>query len=78
MAGQQRKRFTLLAFGVTIDGLADIPNRVGSRRMARMERFHEYGCPFCFPHGRETVNASWKKKGQAWKRRRRTQYRLIG
>lgn len=68
-----------LLFGKDEEGLPLIPQKIGSRRLARIEHAIERGgCTICFPHGPETTNATWKKSKKSWKVRRKTRYKAKG
>lgn len=59
------------AFGVDEGGRVDLPQRMGSARIARIVvTADESSCGFCFPHGFERPNATVKKNNRSWKRNR--------
>lgn len=56
-------------------GLVDLPTCYSNVRLARIFADARGECSFCFPHGPEAPNATWKKNFRSWKHHRRTQYR---
>lgn len=55
----------------------DLPVKFGNVRISRIVNGEDRGCSFCFPHGIETSNATWRKKKRSWKYQRRKQYRTV-
>ncbi len=56
---------------------AELPVKCGNVRISRIVNGQERGCSYCFPHGFETSNATWRKKKRSWKYHRRQQYRVL-
>ena len=65
------------AFGVDESGLVAVPAKRSGASLARVELGNAMGCSWCFPHGEETVNATWRKRQRSWKRYRATRYRVV-
>ncbi len=65
------------AFGCYYQDLVDIPKKFSNVRISRIQNFIEMGgCPYCFPHGRETINSTLdKRKNRNWKRYRKTRWK---
>lgn|GEM_PF-587066 len=55
----------------------ELPVKFGNVRISRIVNGQERDCSFCFPHGLETSNASWRKRRRSWKYHRRHQYRAV-
>lgn len=62
-------------FGYDEDGVVDLPAHYSNVKIARFFAEAHGECGYCFPHGPETRNATWKKNARSWKHHRRTQYR---
>lgn len=56
-----------------LDEDAQAPSKVSGVRMSRIK--DDMGCSYCFPHGRETRNASLKKRRRSWKFNRAHRWR---
>ena len=62
-------------FGVTEEGLVDLPAKISNVNVSRIFAESHGECGFCFPHGLETSNATVKKNTRSWKFRRKNQFR---
>ena len=62
------------SFGKGEDGAVDMPVKASGTKISRMLKSKK-ACPFCFPHGPETPNATAKKNKKSWKNRRKEQYK---
>ncbi|MBM4354414.1 MAG: hypothetical protein FJ109_11570 [Deltaproteobacteria bacterium] len=73
---RQTMRKVRKAFGVDEFGQLLLPRKVGNVRLSRLEHVDDVGgCPYCFPHGIEATNSTFRKNARSWKKRRRTRYR---
>ena len=65
------------AFGIDEEGSPLIPPKFSNVKMSRIHNYEKMGgCPYCFPHGHETVNSRWNNQERSWKRHRKTQWRM--
>lgn len=72
----QHSRELARAYGLTDEGMIDLPRKCSNVRIARVLHMRDRGgCPFCFPHGFETTNSTYEKNRRSWKYHRREQYR---
>ncbi len=73
---EENTRRYVSAFGVDELGYLLLPRQMSNVKLSRIERFEERGgCPYCYPHGMETSNATCKKNTRSWKYHRKTQYK---
>ena len=73
--GKRNKSGLRRGFGVDENGQPLVPAKIGNVRMSRIENSNDRGCSYCFPHGRETDNATEEKNTRSWKLGRMTRYR---
>ena len=52
------------------------PREVAARKPI-IRLWNARGCSYCFPHGRETDNATMRKNTRSWKRNRRTRHKPV-
>lgn len=72
----QHSRVLARAYGLTDEGLIDLPQKGSNVRIARVLHTRDRGgCPFCFAHGIESTNSTYHKNRRSWKHHRRKQYR---
>ena len=71
----KEKKVFIRAFGLNDFGLADFPKKVSNIRISRLEFGRSMGCPWCFPHGYDTINSTSSKNRKSWKFKRAKQYR---
>ena len=56
------------AFGKNEYGFVNLSGKLGSRKVSRVLNYIKMGgCPFCFPHGFETINNKYKKNREPGK-----------
>ena len=72
------KKIFLRAFGRNEFGFADLPKKLSNITLSRLEYGFNRGCPWCFPHGYETNNATVDKNKRNWKNWRKQQYKSGG
>ena len=68
------KKVFLSAFGLNEMGVIDFPKKISNVKLARIEWGEYQGCAFCFPHGFEVTNSTWKKNRRNWKYKRKKQF----
>ena len=61
--GKKHKMRLEAAFGVTEEGIIDVPKKISNVQIARIEHGEDRGCSFCFPHGIETSNSTLRLTG---------------
>jgi hypothetical protein len=63
------------AFGIDEMGNINFPYKISNIQISRISNGDKMGCSHCFPHGFETINASWKKNQRCWKKFREKQWK---
>ncbi len=61
-------------FGIDEFGFTYFPPKISNIKIARF--VDDMGCPYCFPHGYETINATIRKNTHNWKNHRKTKWRI--
>lgn len=64
---KQFKKFKK-AFELNELGDIDFPTKISNVKISRIKNYEKMGgCPYCFPHGIETVNSKQSKYSKNWK-----------
>lgn len=63
-------------FGIDEHGFTLIPTKFSNIKISRIYNCDDRGgCPFCFPHGIETNNATVHNAQRNWKKQRNNQWK---
>ncbi len=63
------------AFQLDELGFINFPVKISSVRISRILNGIKMGCPYCFPHGYETINSTQVNNQRNWKKYRKTQWK---
>ncbi|OUJ72464.1 hypothetical protein BXP70_18045 [Hymenobacter crusticola] len=71
----KRVKQLIKSFGILAERpFAALPTKISNVQVARVTHCKNE-CPFCFPHGVETSNATILNRQRSWKRFRKTQWK---
>lgn len=71
----KRQKKLKRAFGLNELGFIDFPPKISGIMISRLI-YCKKECPFCFPHGWEMSNATWRNNQRNWKKFRKAKWKL--